>query len=314
MGFRIGRRSAQHSYPEPRASSGPAPPPVTNVGVITPEQFGAVGDGVTNDSVAMRNAFLALSSTILLAHTLLLGSGRNYFAPDFTYHTPDGCAVIGWSKSGSIVSTNANRPCIEAWGSTNVYFANFTMEGSGRPPNPAAPGDLSGSIQTLLSLGQDGAAGSGANDALVVNMTFDGAADRGLSYCNANLGNQRGPIVEGCLFVNCDRGTATTERGEYIQYIACAAKQNNYGEWVDSGNVTSEMKSDENWCNLFLSDGANSGHGSFAGSLNHGTVYALYDNGSANGFTICSGHVLWLGSPFCFKRCAVRTWNTARSN
>ena len=80
---------------------------LTLPGVVTLEQFGAKGDGITNDLVAYRAALavLAASSVQGLGYkTILLGANRTYLLHGDGLGgalgvTPAGCTIFGWGDN-----------------------------------------------------------------------------------------------------------------------------------------------------------------------------------------------------------------------
>jgi hypothetical protein len=102
---------------------------IANNQVLTPEQFGAIGDGITNDTVAMR---AAMDAAIVQGKTLQLRMGATYLLSTWTeYQTAGRLRIIGGAISGSSGNSTLRGPattvsCISP--STNFEVENVVFD------------------------------------------------------------------------------------------------------------------------------------------------------------------------------------------
>jgi hypothetical protein len=98
----------------------------SKLNVVTLEKYGAVGNGVTDDSFAMLSALAAVAG----GGTIQLGSNKTYLiSASAPYNVPAGVTIIGYGDS-SIVKTATNNALFIQSGD-HVTFSNFKIVGSG---------------------------------------------------------------------------------------------------------------------------------------------------------------------------------------
>lgn len=97
--------------------------------VVTPEQYGAVGDGVANDTTAMR---AAMDAAIANGQTLQLRLGATYLLSTWTaYETTGRLRIIGGAISGASGNSTLRGPatqvvCLSP--STNIEVENVVFD------------------------------------------------------------------------------------------------------------------------------------------------------------------------------------------
>ena len=97
-------------------SPAPTTPPAPDVPAITPADFGAIGDGVANDTSAMQNALNSLET----GETLTIPAGKTY------RHT----AVLKVSKPGvTIAGSGTLLATAEATSAVHLAANNITLDG-----------------------------------------------------------------------------------------------------------------------------------------------------------------------------------------
>jgi post-segregation antitoxin (ccd killing protein) len=246
-----------------------------HAGTCTLEQFGAVGDGTTDDSAAMTAALAALSAgtynTLRLgAKTYLVGSG---------FDLPSGCAIIGEGNSSSVLKTTSNSYVLRCNGVNDITLLDFTILGNS-----------TGASQHGLYAGVDGDTDSGPSRLYVAGVVAANLGGRGFSYVG-NVGlatSYEGPRFVGLLARGCGYGYYFAERGEYATMVGCAAESCTIrGVTINAGNV-SMLGGNITNCNLnmYLGPGTNDGHGIISGvQINH-AARLLEAGDIANGFPI----------------------------
>lgn len=254
-------------------------------GVCTLEQFGAVGDGVTDDSAAINAARDALVAGTY--GCLLLGAKTYIFnSPDDPATEADawpfGISVIGHGSQSVIKCTTNNE--IMVFRSTNAtnrqkqtVLSNFKILGSDAGIN-----------QWGLCNGFSGGDGSGSGF-MVSNVE--------VQDCAVGFFSAYGPTNgDGAEFVNCRARSCTY--GLYAiwqtKFTNCQATACATGALVATGNVTftncditgSTSKT------VQIDAGGNDGHGIFSGcNLNHNPGAPIEIGAIANGHTFVGCHI-----------------------
>ena len=177
----------------------PAPPGATNV-----SQFGAVGDGVTNDSVALRNAAnwaasnggdlaFDLGATYAITTGMFFDGGANFhvYGQDATLRVIDGFTPssswpqpLGFNASNdfsirdlTIDGNRANRTPAEVWALHNIVIQDadrFLFE-SVRSINATTDGFFLATYENVLNPAEQ------SHDGLFLNVVADNAYRNGMS-------------------------------------------------------------------------------------------------------------------------------------
>lgn len=234
---------------------------------VTPEQYGAVGDGVTNDRDAIQSA---------------INSGKGVFLGSKTYLISDSILLPSNSKlfgmgAKSIIKTNRNKPALVI-GGDNIQLSTFWLQGSG------ADSTLNNGIQVRGTLDEktdniiDGLFISGFGNAGIY------AVDNPSSVYAANL------IVTNTVSSNNEFGFWNAVRAEYTVYSNCVANGNRIG-WRNAGGNNSWVggQLNNNEVGLYLEGGDNNAHSVITGAtLNHNTSYSVQGSFVTDGYLISS--------------------------
>lgn len=243
-----------------------------NIPFVTPEDFGAIGNGVSDDSVAFQ---------------LAINSGKNIFLGFKTYYI---ASQLNLNASTNIfgggylsrVYTDQDITIFNIQSSRNTIY-NFTIEGNGRgtltnyattrPNQIGIKCDgfyFNNIIQDVryLNLGQAGFYGHENSD--------------GVSLLVKN-----GVIHNNCHFEGCLYGAFADELFEYNLFNNCNAEGNEYGIELKGGNNSINGGSViTNRTGLRLTTGFNDGHSVVNGvTINHNIDYGI------DGANIVNGHL-----------------------
>ena len=247
-------------------------------GVISLEQYGAVGDGTTNDNSAWTAALAALTgATGSGNHTLQLGSNRTYLVNSGGV-LPAGCSIIGYGDT-SVLKTNSDNSLIRI-GGQNCTLLNFKMLGNGV-----------GAAQIAVA-NKDLGGGSGYQFFKMRGCTIDNFAYCGVMfYIPSGDGTSHGVQVSDCIVRNC-ANFGWWLFAEYSTYTNLQALQCGTGINWAAGNVVLTGGIVTNCTTgLLLNNGSgNDGHGVITGvEINHNSTNIL-TSGSFN--TISNGQTL----------------------
>jgi len=258
-------------------------PAFTQVNIINPlgqgtctlEQYGAVGDNVTNDSAALT---AALASG---CHTLILGS-KIYYTPG-TFTVPSGMAILGQGWSSGLRS-DSNATILNCQSINDWVFDGFKVIGNG------------GSSQWGIKVGTVGTANSGSTRGVVSRIFFDtvgGSGGGGGFYFAQNpFVTYMGVLVSDCIARTCGTGFYFGDRGEYCAVANCSAESCTVGAEIVAGNIGWVGGAlTANTTNLKLTAGSNDSHGSMTGvKINHAITNALVAGAITQGFTFSDCH------------------------
>ena len=249
---------------------------------VTPEDYGAVGDGVTDDKTAIQNAVNS-GKPVNLAK-------KRYFISG-TIDLPEGTIIKG-TGTGSLtnIKITANAPAFAVKGNNvNIDGVSFIGNHSW----------VSGSY-TTANPNQHGIAVIGTADfvtdyerILISNCTFYQMSGGGI-YITYNIGGVLAGTYSGgvqatnCVAYACYVGYYADERGEYNAFVNCKAYRCAIGFRAAGGNnmFTGGILNSNN-TGAYLTGGANNGHGTLSSTaLNHNVQYGLWTNGVTIGYNI----------------------------
>ncbi len=209
---------------------------------VTPEMYGAVGDGSTNDSTALQNA-------INSGYAVYLGSKNYRITTGLTLTTT--VKIFGNGKA-SIISTNSNITILNITGDYN------TIE------NISLVGNSSGAAQTGISaIGVVGLTSYRLNN-IVTNCYFFSLNYSGL-LSQYMVGSSSGSKHEGSFLVsNC----------EYNVFSNCSVQNCTTGVVFTGGNNNfTGGQIVDNTTGVSLLSGTNDGHCNMSGTkINHNTT------------------------------------------
>lgn len=110
---------------------------------VTPEDFGAVGDGVTDDKTAIDDALASSTSSVVLLSKKTYGFTGSIFVPD-------GKSLVGVDPDGSVLlALSGHTPGVQFMGvGSGCTLENFTLDGAKRgavaPPSSRCHGIILG--------------------------------------------------------------------------------------------------------------------------------------------------------------------------
>jgi hypothetical protein len=232
--------------------------------VLTPEQFGAKGDDIADDTVALASLVATINSPATAGQTtVLLGCNRVYRTTQPLAFTVGNGRIIGQGGSAfHNMGTGNTIQIANTLGCDGWYLENFAMLGSvGGGPN-----------QNGLSLGNLGA--DAPSD--ITCIALDAKNLTGIGF---DIGNPPASApLTGTRFVSC-RAYNCTSRGWLIasqsNHVSCqAANCPGVGVYFGSGNITwSDGDVTQCGTGFFIAGGGNDGHNVIAnGSCNHNMI------------------------------------------
>ena len=258
---------------------------IVNSVYSTLEEFGAVGDGVTDDSVALQ---------------LAIDSGKPLFVTKKTFRITETILVssnllITGGGGNSIVFVDANKNAFRAEGINNS-FSNFSIIGNG------------------VGTSQDGIKISGnynytadRQNNIITGMRINNLGGAGInSYkfygSDINTKYEGSLSVSNCIISDCNYGISNTTRAEYNLYTNIKIQNCHHGFYTNSGNVSfigGAITGCDN-TGVNIGQGANDGHSQFVGTMiNHNATNVLTNQDRNYTFSACTiyvGNIKVLGS------------------
>ena len=227
-------------------------PPTSLPNVVTPEQFGAKGDGVTNDYAACQAA-VATGKNVYFGQKYLV----NGASPAMHVTTP-GQTLFGNGDESQILTTS------------DITVIKINVEGC-TVRSLRITGNSAGVAQFGIG-STDLAGGVGANSLRIESVTLESLATAGIILFGGAI-PLLGPFVTGCRAHNCGIGFWTLT--EYGTFVSCEAKQCATGYDIEAGNVliSACFAVSCTVVGMLIDAGGNDGHGAVVGcSFNHNTI------------------------------------------
>lgn len=228
--------------------------------------FGAVGDGVTDDTTALQLAFDTLASAIVSPGTYL------------TTGLDTGVAKHIEFRGATLKSvSNARILTIESNDVTLV--------------TPAFLGDGKGASYNDGKTNQDGIY---LNDKYRCQIIGPRGKDLGgaLLHSISSVDDHTGNSCSNPYAYQCNIGIHAAQEGEYLSVVGGALVEGNWGVLDRGGNlITAGINITSNGINYELTSGPNDGHGIASGcNINHATDYDIKATDITNGFTFDGCH------------------------
>lgn len=247
----------------------------SNIGFANVIDYGAVGDGVTNNNAA----FAAAIATNKIVY---VPKGRFLITDNTVLNTNQG--MFGDGNLSMIILTNNGY---NIWISQGGWVDNIRFVGDGKS---------SGKIyQVALFV-------YGQSNVNITRCSFDSIGGYGI-YLYATLAGgtgRAGVNVSNCFAYNTNVAYNIGDgSGEYNSFVNCVATYCNYGFRISNGNnqITS-CKAVDGYIGFEALAGGNAGHCTITGSkFNHNSGYNLHVVGDQSGlcFTGCDFQVGALG-------------------
>jgi hypothetical protein len=226
---------------------------------VTPEMYGAVGNGITDDTTALQNA-------INSGNAILLTTGKNYLVTT-TLTTLDNTTIIGCGKDASI-STTSNIAILSIQGQKNTIKGVTFI------------GNSTGAAQSGIKI--DGNAGftliyinNIITDCFFENLLYAGIWIRNIIGSSSGSKNEGAAKISNCIITNCGYGVLTLTRGEYNSIHNCSISScTTAGVSFTGGNNSISGGNIVNCAiGLEVLTGTNDGHSSAVGvMINHNTI------------------------------------------
>lgn len=229
----------------------------TSLEYVTPEMYGAVGDGSTDDSAAF-------ASAIATGKGIMLGA-KNYRVAT-TITTADNTHIFG-TGNASIISVATNIAAITI-GGINGTIKDLQILGSG-----------SGAAQNGITAVGNGSFNLYRYNTRVENCFFNNLGNAGMYTINT-IGNNSGSEHQGtyyavnCRATSCAVGYLMDTRGEYNTFSNCLADDCPVGVRFNGGNnAWTGGNVVDCTIGVFIGSGTNDGHGVISGGrINHANI------------------------------------------
>jgi hypothetical protein len=253
---------------------------INPAGVCRLEDFGAVGDGVTNDSAAFTAALDAVAAGTY--GTLQLGA-KTYLCDGYNWDggAGNGGTIVGHGSKSilkyRVASVSFASPAmIYARNIDSLVLRDFVIQGDG-------------------VLAQRGMLFGLADSTAPQHLDISGVHCLDLTTCGMHFTNPPAPTsqiaqVAYCRAYNCGVGVIVgAELGvSNVNVSGCTI-----GVEISAGNLSwNGGVINENDTGILLEPSGNDGHGTFTGTtINHNTTYGIDSQGIANGMTFAGCHV-----------------------
>lgn len=258
----------------------------TSLEYVTPEMYGAVGDGVTDDATAINNA---------VASGKFVRFGNKSYKILSTINIPSYAKLDGSGRTSIILASTAiNMFTING---VRAEISNLTFQGN----------------NTVNQIGIS-AIGTGAVPvAPFVTGTKVHQCNFDLLYTGLYTLNSFNPttyegayIVTGCEFTSCtNAGAELGLAGEYNLFTGNKFHSNNYGLYLIGGNQTISSNSLTFNTNAFrIIGGSNNGkHLIIGNTINHNTTFSVEATSVSNGFRF-EGNQVYSSGQFYMSSCS----------
>ncbi len=219
---------------------------------VTPEDYGAVGDGVTNDQAAIQNSINSGYPVFF---------GRKNYRVTSTITVTDNTKLIG-SGASSIISTTSNIRILTVAGSDNT-IDNLTFVGN-----------VTGADQTGIYVEGNVGLTLARNNNIISNCRLNNLTfGLYVRYTNITSSIHWGSVkVINTIAKFNTTGFYLFTRAEYSSFSNCSSIDNTYGLDIQCGNVNwvGGQITDNTNTGVYIGTGANDGHGVISGALiNH---------------------------------------------
>jgi hypothetical protein len=273
------------------------------VSYVTPEDYGAVGDGVTNDSAAIQSALNSGLPLLIPQNTYLISA---------TVSIPTGAFIFGYGFKSKLLTTS-NITMLRITQALDV--ANITIE------SIQLSGNRVGNAQKGLVC--SGGGGNLNNYHIKVSKcdfnNFSFAVEVGAS---GSSNYKSVMILQGCIFFNNFSGFSALTRGEYNLINNCSFNGNDFGVNFFQGGNNSMVGGQitNGGVGFKVTSGDNNGHAQCVGvKINHNTVNVEANLVSLNYlFSACmfyAGKILINGATGVrFDSCEFGTWELEITN
>lgn len=228
--------------------------------------YGAVGDGITDD----RGAFV---SALAASDVVYIPSGTFLIASDLTL--ADNKIIVGDGHS-SIVKPPINGAAF-IFGNRN-QLENIHIQGYGKAVNTSRGVFIDG-----------GVSGDASKEHTILNCFFTDLSDDGVHVTRTDYPtHSTGSSFTNNKFISCNKGLVFETKGEYNTITGGAISNCDIGVLVRGGNNTfSSVNISRNAVGVDLVSGTNDGHGMLSVcNINHNTTANLRVTNILNGFTI----------------------------